>query len=103
MSNGNPPPKPGPRNLALELGEHEGQGIYANLALITHSHSEFILDFARALPGLPKAKVYARILMTPYHAKALHKALGDNLAKYEEQFGTIQLRPDEQTPKSIGF
>lgn len=99
-SSGRPAPRP---NLQLELGEVEGQGVYSNLALISHSQSEFIVDFARVLPGLPKAKVYARILLTPYHAKALHKALGENLARFEEQNGPIKLAPDDQQGKSIGF
>ena len=64
--------------------------IYSNLAVITHSASEIIIDFARALPNMPKAKVYARIISTPLHAKLLLKALNDNLEKYEAQFGEIK-------------
>ena len=67
--------------------------IYSNLALITHSASEVIIDFARVLPNTPKAKVYARIITTPLHAKLLLRALGDNLEKYEAQFGKIKM-PD---------
>jgi hypothetical protein len=67
---------------------------YANFVLITHSPSEVILDFARALPNVPKTKVYARIVMTPMNAKLLHKALGENLAKFEETFGEIKA-PDQ--------
>ncbi len=66
---------------------------YSNLALITHSASEIIIDFARALPNTPKAKVYARIITTPLHAKLLLRALKENLEKYEAQFGEIKL-PD---------
>jgi hypothetical protein len=64
---------------------------YSNLALITHSASEVIIDFARVLPNTPKAKVYARIITTPMHAKLLLRALSDNLDKYEAQFGKIKM------------
>ena len=92
-----------PRNLELAIDEAEAQGIYANLALISHSNSEVIIDFARALPGLPKAKVHARIILTPHNAKALHRALGDNLAKFEAQYGPIQLAGQSEDGKNIGF
>ena len=66
------------------------EAIYANFALITHSPSEIVIDFARVLPNVPKAKVYGRVIMTPMNAKLLHRALGDNLAKFEDQFGEIK-------------
>ena len=97
-----PPPQTGPK-LQLAIDEAEAQGIYANLAFISHSNSEVIVDFARMLPGLPKAKVHARIILTPHNAKALHKALGDNLAKFEAQFGTINLAGGPADAKNIGF
>ncbi len=80
------------------------EAVYANLALITHSPSEVVIDFARVVPNVPKAKVYARILLTPMNAKLLHKALGDNLQKFEEQFGEIKL-PDTSVheERSLGF
>jgi hypothetical protein len=65
--------------------------IYSNLALITHSTSEIIIDFARVLPKTPQAKVYARIITTPLHAKLLLRALSENLQKYEAQFGEIKM------------
>jgi len=68
--------------------------IYANFALITHSASEIIIDFARVLPNTPRAKVYARIITTPLHAKLLLRALSDNLEKYEAQFGEVKLPSD---------
>ena len=68
--------------------------IYANFALITHSASEIIIDFARVLPNTPKAKVYARIITTPLHAKLLLRALTENLKKYEAQFGEVKLPSD---------
>ena len=67
---------------------------YSNLALITHSASEIIIDFARVLPNTPRAKVYARIITTPLHAKLLLRALSDNLEKYEAQFGEVKLPSD---------
>ncbi len=68
--------------------------IYANFALITHSSSEIIIDFARVLPNTPQAKVYARIITTPLHAKLLLRALSENLEKYEAQFGEVKT-PDK--------
>ena len=66
-------------------------GIYSNLAIISHSHSEFIIDFAAVLPGLPGPKVGSRILMTPEHAKRLLNALAENIGKYENQYGKIEI------------
>lgn len=66
-------------------------GIYSNLAIISHSHSEFIIDFAAVLPGLPGPKVESRILMTPEHAKRLLNALAENIGKYENQYGKIEI------------
>jgi hypothetical protein len=80
------------------------EAIYANFALITHSPSEIVVDFAKLLPNVSKAKVYARILMTPMNAKLLHRALGQNLEKFEEKFGEIKTpehKFDEEKP--IGF
>lgn len=79
--------------INIELSEEMAEGVYANLAIITHSSSEFVYDFIRMMPGVPKAKVKSRIVMTPEHAKRLMRALADNVAKYEAQFGII--REDE--------
>src|SRR5688572_24941133 len=76
--------------LNIELSEEVAEGIYSNLAIITHSHSEFALDFIKVMPGVPKAKVKARIILTPQHAKRLLKALKDNLSKYESAHGDIK-------------
>ena len=77
------------RQIQIQLpGDLEAT--YANFVVLSHSPSEMILDFARVLPNMPKAKVYARIVMTPMNAKLLHKALGENLEKYEEKFGQIK-------------
>lgn len=79
------------REVNIELKPETAGGEYSNLAIISHSHSEFILDFAKMLPGLPKPQVCSRILMTPEHAKRLLNALADNVSKYESQFGTIDM------------
>ncbi|MCK4856627.1 MAG: DUF3467 domain-containing protein [candidate division Zixibacteria bacterium] len=94
--------KPQQQQLKVELKEPESEGIYANLAMIVHSPSEIIIDFARITPGVPKARVYSRIIMTPQHAKMLLKTLQDNLKKYEDKFGEIKIygAPDN---KNIGF
>ncbi|HOF93716.1 MAG TPA: DUF3467 domain-containing protein, partial [Bacteroidales bacterium] len=73
--------------LNIELPEEVAQGTYSNLAIISHSSAEFILDFIRMMPGVPKAKVKSRIILTPEHAKRLLMALQDNVVKYEKQFG----------------
>ncbi len=84
-----------PEQLQIELKDEVAQGTYANLAIITHSTSEFILDFVRIMPGLPKAGVQSRIVMTPENAKRLLFALQDNIVKYEKNFGPIQM-PEQQ-------
>jgi hypothetical protein len=83
------PPKG--QQINIELGEKEAEGIYSNLAIITHSPAEFILDFTRVVPGVPKAKVYARIITTPPHAKMLLKALKENIEKFEALLGDFYL------------
>ena len=93
-----------PQQLNIELGEKEAEGIYANLALISHSPAEFVIDFTRALPGVPKTKVYARIIMTPQHAKSLLGALSDNIKKFEDQFGEIKILQDiSKGERPLGF
>ncbi len=93
-------PRP-PAQLNIDLPA-ELEAIYANFVIITHSSSEVVLDFARVLPNVPKGKVHARILMTPMNAKLLHRALGENLKKFESQFGEIRL-PEAQPPGAIPF
>lgn len=80
-----------PQQINIEIGEKEAEGIYSNLAIISHSPAEFIIDFTRVLPGIPKSKISARILMTPQHAKMLLQALKENIDKFENQFGQIQI------------
>lgn len=92
------------KQINIELGEKEAEGIYSNLALITHSPAEFVIDFTRMLPGTQKAKVFARIIMTPQHAKSLLRALEDNIKKYESQHGDIKMVTDSRQPeKTMGF
>jgi len=91
------------RTVNIEIGDKEWEGVYSNFVIITHSSSEFVLDFARMLPGAPKAKVFSRILMTPQHAKALLGTLENNIKKYEADNGAIKLAPDDPTRGPIGF
>ncbi|AMM51367.1 hypothetical protein TH61_09560 [Rufibacter sp. DG15C] len=76
--------------INIELTEEIAEGEYANLAMIAHSHSEFVIDFIRLMPGIPKAKVKARVVITPEHAKRFLAALEENIQKYEESFGGIK-------------
>jgi len=76
--------------INIEISEEVGEGIYSNLAIITHSPSEFIVDFVKMMPGVPKSKVKSRIILTPQHAKRLYKALKENVAKYEAMHGEIK-------------
>lgn len=94
--------QPQQQQINIELGEKEAEGIYSNLAIITHSPAEFVVDFTRVLPGIPKAKVHARIIMTPQHAKLLLKALEDNIDKFEKRFGEIKIQ-GESTQGGFGF
>lgn len=79
-----------PNQINIELSEEIADGIYSNLAIITHSPAEFVVDFVRMLPGTPKAKVKSRIILTPQHAKRLMKALIDNVGKFETAHGVIK-------------
>lgn len=87
-----------PQQINIELGEKEAEGIYSNLAIITHSPAEFIIDFTRVVPGVPKARVLSRIITTPQHAKMLMKALKENIDKFEARFGEIKIEghPNQQ-------
>jgi len=84
---------PNNRSINLEISEKAAEGVYSNLVLVAHSPSEFVIDFARILPGPPKGQVHTRIIMTPAHAKSLLAALQDNLSKFERNFGPIQPLP----------
>lgn len=90
--------------LNIELNEEVAQGVYSNLAVITHSPAEFVVDFIRVMPGVPKARVQSRIILTPQHAKRLMRAIVENVQKYEAQHGKIQetLGQDAMMPMNFG-
>ncbi|WP_339868677.1 DUF3467 domain-containing protein [uncultured Algoriphagus sp.] len=91
------------QQINVELSEEVAEGVYSNLAMIAHSNSEFVIDFIRLMPGVPKAKVKSRIIVTPDHAKRLLSALKDNIEKYEAAFGKIsQSGGAPQFPISFG-
>ena len=95
------PQQPIAQQLQIELGPQEAEGIYSNLAIITHSPAEFIIDFTRVTPGVPRARVHARIIMTPQHFKMLMNAMKENMDRYESQYG--QVRVDGQGEHPFGF
>lgn len=84
--------------LKIELSDEIAEGTYANLAVMAHSTSEFIVDFIRVMPGVPKASVKSRIILAPEHAKRLLYALGDNIKRYERENGEIRLREEINLP-----
>jgi translation initiation factor 2B subunit (eIF-2B alpha/beta/delta family) len=90
------------KQINIELSDEVAEGIYSNLAILTHSHSEFIVDFVKMMPGVPKAKVKSRIILTPQHAKRLFRALKDNIAKFESIHGAIKESETENMPFSLG-
>ncbi len=89
------------QQLNIELDQDIAEGTYSNLAIINHSVSEFIVDFINIMPGIPKAKVKSRIILTPHHAKRLSKALADNVRKFEQAHGEI--KDFEQPPFPMNF
>jgi hypothetical protein len=88
--------------INIELDEKVAEGIYSNLAIINHSSSEFVLDFVCIMPGVPKAKVKSRIVLTPQHAKRLLKALGENIHRFEVGHGEIKEAEQPAIPISFG-
>lgn len=88
--------------LNIEISEEIAEGSYANLAIITHSHAEFVVDFVNVMPGAPKSKVKSRIILTPFHAKRLMKALTENIQKYEAANGNIQDMEAVEIPFNFG-
>ncbi len=92
-----------PQNqIDIELSEEIAEGIYSNLAIITHSQSEFVIDFIKMMPGVPKAKVKSRIVLTPQHAKRLVKALNDNIQRFEQVNGKIKDVDQNAFPLNFG-
>ncbi len=98
-----PPVPPVGQPMQVQIDASNAEGIYSNLVLLAHSPSEFILDFARILPGIPQAKVYARIIMTPQNARSLLRALETRVESYEAQFGKIRIEGDASSKGDIGF
>lgn len=90
------------QQINIELSEEMAEGVYANLAMIAHSNSEFVIDFIRLMPGVPKAKVKSRIILTPEHAQRLLQALQDNISKYENNFGGIR-ESEDSIPFPMNF
>jgi len=88
--------------INIELDESIAEGVYSNLAIINHSSSEFVLDFVSIMPGLPKAKVKSRIVLTPQHAKRLIKALADNVHRFESAHGKIEEGEQPSIPLNFG-
>jgi hypothetical protein len=93
--------KPNQNNINIELDEKIAEGTYANLAIINHSVSEFVVDFVNIMPGTPKAKVKSRIILTPQHAKRFMKALAENINRFESAHGEI--KDFEQPPIPMNF
>jgi hypothetical protein len=89
--------------IQVKIDPTEAEGIYANLVLLAHSSSEFILDFARILPGISQAKVHARIIMTPQNARSLLRALEARVESYESQYGKIPGQGEPTPSRDIGF
>jgi len=102
MDQQNPVPPAQPNQLNIEISEEVAEGNYANLAIITHSHAEFVIDFVNVMPGTPKSKVKSRIILTPQHAKRLMKALTENISRYETANGAIKDLEEVQIPFSFG-
>ena len=91
-----------PNQLNIEISEEIAEGNYANLAIITHSHAEFVIDFVNVMPGTPKSKVKSRIIFTPQHAKRFMKALVENIQRYETANGLIKDLEEVQIPLTFG-
>ena len=90
------------QQINIEISEEVAEGTYANLAIITHSHAEFVIDFVNVMPGTPKSKVKNRIILTPFHAKRFMKAMIDNIKKFEAANGTIQDMDAVELPLNFG-
>lgn len=88
--------------LNIELSEDMAEGIYSNLAIITHSNSEFVVDFIKVMPGVPKARVKSRVVLTPQHAKRFMAALADNISKFEAVHGVIKQTEGLNIPMNFG-
>ena len=94
--------QPNNNQLNIEISEEVAEGTYANLAIITHSHAEFVIDFVNVMPGTPKSKVKSRIIFTPMHAKRFMKAMAENIERYEAAHGSIQDLEQVEIPMNFG-
>ena len=94
--------KQAPNQLNIEISEEVAEGHYSNLAIITHSHAEFVIDFVNVMPGTPKSKVKSRVILTPQHAKRFMKALTEYVNRFEQLNGKIQDLEDVQLPLNFG-
>ena len=101
MADNKNPQQPQPA-INIEISEEVAEGVYSNLAIISHSKAEFVVDFIRMIPNVPKAKVKSLIILTPQHAKRLLYALKDNVQKYEMQFGKIEESDQPVPPMNFG-
>ena len=95
-------PENNPNQLNIEISEEVAEGEYANLAIITHSHAEFVIDFVNVMPGTPKSRVKSRVILTPQHAKRLMRALTENIQKFESINGSIKDLEEVQLPLNFG-
>lgn len=90
------------QNINIEINDQTAEGVYSNLAVINHSPTEFVLDFVQMMPGVPKARVKSRIILTPQHAKRLVNALAENVGRFEKQFGPIKDNHAGSVPMNFG-
>lgn len=95
--------RPNPPQLNIELSEDVAEGTYSNLVMLAHSAEEFILDFIRVMPGVPKAKVKSRVIVSPPHAKRLLRALADNIERFEQAHGEIEDHPQQGPAVHFGI
>lgn len=90
------------QQLNIEISEEMAEGVYANLAIITHSNAEFVVDYINVMPNAPKARVKSRVILAPQHAKRLMKALAENVKKYEQVHGVIKDTEPVSLPMQFG-
>lgn len=102
MSDQNQNPQVPPSQLNIEISEEVAEGNYSNLAIITHSHAEFVIDFVNVMPGTPKSKVKSRVILTPQHAKRFMKTLNEYVGRFEQLNGKIQDLEEVQLPLNFG-
>ncbi len=102
MDNPNDPNQPQQQQMNIEINEDVAGGVYSNLAVINHSPSEFVVDFVQVMPGVPKARVKSRVILTPQHAKRFLRALSDNIKKFEQTHGEVGDQEQVNYPINFG-